>query len=146
MVLFCYYWDWQTHSPFTLIFFFFIHLVFHERKTLIGLGRHEGEQLLPELTIFRFLLQKILTKKVIFAFILVFFSHKNYSCSLAKLGHWWYMDCFTNVLTTFLGLGTFQLHFHLCRVRELSDFIKNILICVPKMNRGLMSLERHEGE
>ncbi len=29
-------------------------------------------------------------------------------------------------------------------VRELSDLIKNILICVPKMNKGL--LERHEGE
>ncbi len=34
----------------------------------------------------------------------------------------------------------------LCRVRKLSDFIRNILICVPKMNKGLMSLEQHEGE
>ncbi len=25
-------------------------------------------------------------------------------------------------------------------------FLKNILICVPKMNEGLMGLERHEGE
>ncbi len=32
------------------------------------------------------------------------------------------------------------------RVRELSDFIKNILICVLKMNEGLTGLERHEGE
>ncbi len=32
------------------------------------------------------------------------------------------------------------------RVRELSDSIKNILICVPKMNGGLTGLERHEGE
>ncbi len=32
------------------------------------------------------------------------------------------------------------------RVRELSDFIKHILICVPTMNRGLTGLERHEGE
>ncbi len=32
------------------------------------------------------------------------------------------------------------------RVWELSDSIKNILICVPKMNKGLMGLERHEGE
>ncbi len=31
-------------------------------------------------------------------------------------------------------------------VRKLSDFIKNILICVPKMNEGLTGLERHEGE
>ncbi len=31
-------------------------------------------------------------------------------------------------------------------VRELSDFIKNILIYVPKMNEGFTGLERHEGE
>uniref|UniRef100_A0A672KZK5 Unconventional myosin-Ig-like n=1 Tax=Sinocyclocheilus grahami TaxID=75366 RepID=A0A672KZK5_SINGR len=30
------------------------------------------------------------------------------------------------------------------RVRELSDFIKNILIRVPKMKEGFMCLERHE--
>ncbi len=34
----------------------------------------------------------------------------------------------------------------LWRVRELSDFIRNILIYVLKMNKGLMGLERHEGE
>ncbi len=28
----------------------------------------------------------------------------------------------------------------------LSDVIKNILICVPKINEGLTGLERHEGE
>ncbi len=32
------------------------------------------------------------------------------------------------------------------RARELSDFIKNIFICVPKMNEGFTGLERHEGE
>ncbi len=32
------------------------------------------------------------------------------------------------------------------RVREVSDLIKNILICVPKTNEGLTGLERHEGE
>ncbi len=31
-------------------------------------------------------------------------------------------------------------------VRELSDFIKNILTCVLKMNGGLKGLERHKGE
>ncbi len=31
-------------------------------------------------------------------------------------------------------------------VRERSDFIKNILICVPKINEGLTGLEQHEGE
>jgi len=29
---------------------------------------------------------------------------------------------------------------------EPSDFIKNILICVPKMNKGLTGVERHGGE
>ncbi len=32
------------------------------------------------------------------------------------------------------------------RVRELSDFIRNILNCVLKMNECLTGLERHEGE
>ncbi len=43
------------------------------------------------------------------------------------------MDYFTDVLAMF------------GRIRELSDFIKNILICVPEMNEGLMGLEWHEG-
>ncbi len=30
--------------------------------------------------------------------------------------------------------------------RGLSDFIKNILICVLKMNESLTGLKRHEGE
>ncbi len=48
------------------------------------------------------------------------------------------MDYFNDVRTTFLGLECVS-----CiaiRVRKLSDFIKNILICVLKMNEGLMSL------
>ncbi len=32
------------------------------------------------------------------------------------------------------------------RVRELTAYIENILICVTKMNEGLTSLEQHEGE
>ncbi len=47
------------------------------------------------------------------------------------------MDYFTNVLATFLDLGTLWLHCCLRRVRELSDLIKNILICVPKIIEGL---------
>jgi len=31
-------------------------------------------------------------------------------------------------------------------VRQLLDLIKNILICVPKMNESLTGLEQHEGE
>jgi len=30
--------------------------------------------------------------------------------------------------------------------RQLLDFIKNILICVQKMNESLTGLEQHEGE
>ncbi len=40
----------------------------------------------------------------------------------------------------YLDLGVYG------RVRELSDFIKNILICDLKMNEGLTGLERCEGE
>ncbi len=54
------------------------------------------------------------------------------------------MDYFNDVLTTFVGLGTFQLHCSLWKVRKLSVFIKNILICVPKMNEGLTGLEQLE--
>ncbi len=52
------------------------------------------------------------------------------------------MDYFNDVHTTFLGLerGRFV------RVRKLSDFIKNILICILKMNEGLTGLEQHKGE
>ncbi len=32
------------------------------------------------------------------------------------------------------------------RVRDLSEFITNILICAPKMYEGLTDLKRHEGE
>ncbi len=53
------------------------------------------------------------------------------------------MDYFTDVFATFLDLGTLQLHCY--GGSESSDFIKNILICVPKMN-GLMGLEQHESE
>ncbi len=53
------------------------------------------------------------------------------------------MDYFNDVLATFLSLDGVM---SLWRVRELSDFIKNILICVLKMNEGLTGLERHEGE
>ncbi len=88
--------------------------------------------------------RRIVEKNVLF----VFFAHKKYSRSFAKLklSHWCHMDYFIDVLATFLGLGTLQLRCCLWRVRELSDFIKNILIYVPKMNEGLTGLERYEGE
>ncbi len=56
------------------------------------------------------------------------------------------MDYFNNVPITFLSLDRVRILAVYGRVRELSEFIKNILICVPKMNEGLTGLERHEGE
>ncbi len=53
------------------------------------------------------------------------------------------MDYFNDVLT-FLGLERVSC-IAVCRVRKLSDFIKNILICVPKVNKGLTGLEQ-QGE
>ncbi len=56
------------------------------------------------------------------------------------------MDHFNDVLATFLDLDRgYYIAVH-GRVRDLSEFIKNMLICVPKMNEGLTGLERHEGE
>ncbi len=56
------------------------------------------------------------------------------------------MDYFNDVLATYLSLDHGNILAVYGRVRELSDFIKNILICVPKMNEDLTGLERHEGE
>ncbi len=56
------------------------------------------------------------------------------------------MDYFIDVLATFLCVDRGDILAVYGRVRELSEFIKNILICVPKMNEDLMGLERHEGE
>ncbi len=86
---------------------------------------------------------KLLNKVIIF----VFFAHKKYSHSFIKLrlNHWCHMDNLNNVLPTFLGLERVS-----CMAvfagSESSDFLKNILIYVPKMNKGLTGLERHEGD
>ncbi len=56
------------------------------------------------------------------------------------------MDYFVDRLGNFLFLdrGTSPAVYE--RDREHSDFIKNILICVLKMNEGLTRLEQHKGE
>ncbi len=54
------------------------------------------------------------------------------------------MDYFNNVHATFLDLDRSSIAVY-GRVRELLEFIKNIFICVPKMNGGPTGLERHEG-
>ncbi len=51
------------------------------------------------------------------------------------------LDYFTDVLTTFLGLGTFSC-VAVCGESENSQTSSNILICVLKMNGGLTGLER----
>ncbi len=56
------------------------------------------------------------------------------------------MDYFNDALATFLSLNRVRILVVYGRVRELSEFITNILICVPKMNEGLTGLERHEGK
>ncbi len=80
--------------------------------------------------------------------IFVFFAHKKYSRSFVKLrlNHWSQMDYFIDVLATFLCVDRGNILTVYGRVRELSECIKNILICCPKMNGSLTGLERHEGE
>ncbi len=56
------------------------------------------------------------------------------------------MDYFNNVLTTCLDLERSS-SLDVYSGSESSQISsKNILICVPKMNEGLMGLGRHEGE
>ncbi len=62
-----------------------------------------------------------------------------------KLNHCSHADYF-NVFTYFLGLEKCNDVAAFVRFRYLSDLIKNILICIPKMNKGLMGVERHKGE
>ncbi len=47
------------------------------------------------------------------------------------------MDYFTDLLATFLDVDPVNHIAIYGRARELSDSIKNILICVPKMNKAL---------
>ncbi len=56
------------------------------------------------------------------------------------------MDYFNDLLAMFLSLNRVRILAVYERVRELSECIKYILICVPKMNEGLTGLERYEGE
>ncbi len=53
------------------------------------------------------------------------------------------MDYFTDLLATFLDVDCVNYIAVYGRVRELSECIKNILICVLKMNEAFTGLERH---
>ncbi len=68
-----------------------------------------------------------------------------YSCSFIKLSlkHWCHIDYFNDVFTTFLGLE----HVSCIPIQgqKALGFYKNILICVLKINEGLLGLEQNEG-
>jgi len=56
------------------------------------------------------------------------------------------MNYFNNVFTLF-GLESGNYFAVYGGIRKLKDFISNNLIfCVPKMNKGIKGLERHEAE
>jgi len=56
------------------------------------------------------------------------------------------LDYFNNVFNLFSGPASFNPFEAYGGVIQLSDLIKNILICVLKMNESLMGLEQHESE
>ncbi len=86
-------------------------------------------------------------KKILNKVIFVFFAHKKYSRSFIKLrlNHCCHMDYLTMSLLPFWALNVVVVLLSM-QGQKLSDFIKNILICVSKMNEGLTGLERQEGE
>ncbi len=55
------------------------------------------------------------------------------------------MDYFTDLLATFLDIDCVSYIAVYGWIRELSECIKSILICVPKTNGGLTGLEQHKG-
>ncbi len=88
--------------------------------------------------------KKLLNTFVIF----VFFGLKKYSCSFIKLqlSHWCHMTVLTMSLLPFWALNVPSC-VAVYRGSESSRiWSKNIVICVLKMNEGLMGLEQHEGE
>ncbi len=74
--------------------------------------------------------------------ILVLFAHKKYSHSFINIVD--ELLTWTVLTMSLLHFWTWE-HFSCAAVyggdRELSDFIKNIPICVLKMNKGLTGLE-----
>ncbi len=100
--------------------------VLYAKKTKIILqngtiGWHWGDELL---------------NKVI---VLAFFAYKNYYRSFIKLplNPWCHMDYFTDLLATFLDVDGVNYIAVYGRVRELSECIRHILICVLKTNKAV---------
>ncbi len=56
------------------------------------------------------------------------------------------MDLFYNVFMNCLKLQSFGCMNFQWRDRNLSGFIKNVIICVSKLNESLIGLEQHESE
>jgi len=71
---------------------------------------------------------------------------KSESLVNLRLSHCSHLDYFNIVFTNFSGPASFNPLEAYGGVIQLSDFIENILICVPKMNESLTGFEQHEGE
>jgi len=56
------------------------------------------------------------------------------------------MNWFKYVFSTLMDLERGNVIAGYAGLTEPSDFNKNILICVPKINEGLTGVEQHEGE
>ncbi len=69
--------------------------------------------------------------------------NKSLSFVTLRLNPWCHMDYFTDLLATFLDVDRVNYIAVYVRARELSESIKNILICVPKTNEAFTGLERH---
>ncbi len=67
----------------------------------------------------------------------VFFVHTKYSRGFVRLrlNHWCHLDYFTNLIAMFLSLDCVNYIAVYGKDRELSEFIKNILICFSKDER-----------
>ncbi len=80
-----------------------------------------------------------------------FFAPLYYIILFLSSSSWDSFWCYTasiakgSVLTMYLGLGKYQLHCWLWRVRMLSDLIKIMLMCVSKMNKGLPGSDLNMG-
>ncbi len=74
-----------------------------------------------------------------------FLCTKNYYCSFVKLrlNHWCHMDYFNNVVTTFLGLGTFQLHYCLCKGEKAVGFHQKYLKGIVHLKMKILSSFTH---
>lgn len=63
--------------------------------------------------------------------------------TIKRLNHCSHMYCFKYVFSSFMGLERFSV---ITGNTEPSDFIKNILIYVLKMNESHTGVEQNEGE